>query len=140
MNRNAIIIGSGIGGGLLFCLAGVIGWQIAQPAMAYGATPTSTGIASLVMSIIGASGLSVTSLVAWLTGGRLTKSTPELLASLVAWMANKADKQLERRFVLAVLATLDELFVDQTAIRGLISKLGAAIVDAWLPSQQEVAK
>lgn len=134
MSKNQVVLATGISGGILALVAVAIGWQVIQPAVAYGATPTSGGIWSLVLSLVGASGLSITSLVTWLTGGRISKSTPELLASLVAWLAAKDDKQLERRFVLAVLATLDELFADQQAIRAIVSQLGAAIVSAWLPS------
>ena len=58
-------------------------------------------------------------------------------------MASQADKQLERRFVIALLSTMDELFADNEAIRKIISTLGAAIVSQWLPGpavESEVAK
>lgn len=136
MNRKTLVIGTAVGGGLLALVTVWLGCSIGQPMLTTGATPTQSGAWSFILSLLGASGLSVTSLVAWFTGGRVSKSTPELLASLVAWLAAKGDKTLERRFVLAVLATLDELFVDQPVIRNIVSQLGAAIVSAWLPSQE----
>lgn len=61
-------------------------------------------------------------------------AVPELLAALTAWLANKSDKNLQRRFVLAVLAELSELSKDRPDIQKLVSDLGHSLVDSWLPS------
>ena len=141
MTKTTIV--TGIGAVVMAILAAYFFYGMAQPAMAMGEVPTAGGITAIAVSLLGACGLSITSIVSWLTGGRITKSSPELLASLVAWLANQSDKQLERRFVVALLSTMDELFSDNEAIRKIISTLGAAIVSQWLPgpaSESEVAK
>ena len=57
-----------------------------------------------------------------------------LLASLVAWLGNKSDINLERRFVIAILGTLSELCAGNAVIQKLIAELGQALVATWLPS------
>ena len=126
-----------IGIGIAAMAAGgavVVGSPMTHQSYGVSASPGLVGFAQL---LFGGGGL--TALLAWVAkfvpaiGPLTTGSTPELLQSLVAWLAKQDDKQLERRFFLAVLSTLNEASASHPQIQKLIADLGTALINQWLP-------
>lgn len=91
---------------VLVILATVVGGH----SVAYGATPTTTGISSLVVSFLSASGFSVAGLLTWAAqhfwpsskAGQV-KDVVELTASFTALMSDKTNHAAQRRFMFAIV-------------------------------------